>query len=263
MNNTDTLIIKHPGYHGFFSYCSVALYQIINYNNNNKKLPDIVSMKEIFTMFKNNEDDDISENFFIKSNNNILDLNINEQIRLVDQFEDYNIINFDHYTPFINKYFSLSNEIKNIISNIENKYNIDYNNTCCVFYRGNDKITETIIPSYDVVNNKVNELFPNKLNIKFLLQSDETEFLNYFKSVLSNYMIFNDEIKHICKQKTSINHITNYHTKFNLIKNFLAIVKIMSKCKYVICNAGNISLWITLFRGNNNNVYVFNNEQWL
>ena len=52
MNNLVTLIIKHPGYHGFFSYCSIALYQIISYNNNNKKLPDIVSMKEIFTMFK-------------------------------------------------------------------------------------------------------------------------------------------------------------------------------------------------------------------
>ena len=96
-----------------------------------------------------------------------------------------------------------------------------------------------------------------------MLQSDETEFFNYFKLVLSNHMIFNDEIKHIPKQKTSINHITDQYTKLNLIKNFLAIVKIMSKCNYVICNAGNISLWITLFRGNNNNVHVFNNGQFI
>ena len=29
----------------------------------------------------------------------------------------------------------------------------------------------------------------------------------------------------------------------------------MSKCKYVICNTGNCSLWIALYRGNTDNFY--------
>ena len=48
-----------------------------------------------------------------------------------------------HLTPLINKYFSLSNKIKEIIKNIERKYNINYENICVLFYRGNDKNRET------------------------------------------------------------------------------------------------------------------------
>lgn len=58
------LIIQHPGYHGFFSYCSMALMQIINYYYNNNSLPENVDMSKIFTMFKNNDNIDISGLFF-------------------------------------------------------------------------------------------------------------------------------------------------------------------------------------------------------
>jgi len=259
--NNDTLIINHPGYHGFFSYCSVSLLQILIYFNKNKYFPNNIDMSKIFTFFKKNENYDISKIFFKKMNNN-LNLDINN-INIVDQFDDYSSINFVYYNQIIHKYFTLSDEINNIILNIENKYNINYDNICCVFLRGNDKITETIIPDYNEIYNKLNNIFPDKENINFLLQSDETEFFTFFKLKLKNITIFNDEIKHINKQKTSINHITDYDNKIILIKNFLAIVKIMSKCKYVICNSGNISLWITLFRNNNDNVFQFLNGIWI
>ena len=31
----------------------------------------------------------------------------------------------------------------------------------------------------------------------------------------------------------------------------------MSKAKLLICTSGNVSLWIALFRGNNNNIYQY------
>ena len=37
----------------------------------------------------------------------------------------------------------------------------------------------------------------------------------------------------------------------------LANVLIMSKAKHIFCTSGNVSLWIMLFRGNNNNIYQF------
>lgn len=259
--NEHSLIISHPGYHGFFSYCSVTLLQIMLYFNKNKKIPYYVDMSKIFTFFKKNENDDISEVFFKKNDNNI-NINNDTFINIIDQFDDYSNINFVYYNQFIQKYFTLSDEINNIILNIEHKYNINYDNTCCIFLRGNDKITETIIPDYDEIYNKLNDIIPDKENINFLLQSDESEFFSFFKLKLKNIIIFNDEIKHINKQNTSINHIIDYDNKIILIKNFLAIVKIMSKCKYVICNAGNISLWITLFRNNNDNIFQFLNNNW-
>jgi hypothetical protein len=38
---------------------------------------------------------------------------------------------------------------------------------------------------------------------------------------------------------------------------YLAITLIMSKCKYIICNAGNCSIWMIFFRNNVNNVTQF------
>jgi len=256
----NILEIKHRGYHGFFSYCSVSLEQIIKYYNNNNELPDIVDMSKIFTFFKQDENIDISYIFFNKTNK--INLNISDKINIIHQFENYNNINFNHILPIINNYFSLTDEINNIVLTIENKYNIDYENICCIFYRGNDKSLETIIPTYETVYAKINELFPNKDNINFLLQSDESEFFDFFIDKLDNYFILQDEIKHIPKRKTSINHVTDYQTKLILIKNFLAIVKIMSKCKYIICNAGNISVWITYFRGNTTNMHIFLNDSY-
>jgi hypothetical protein len=41
----------------------------------------------------------------------------------------------------------------------------------------------------------------------------------------------------------------------------IAIVYIMSKCKYVVCTSGNISIWITYFRENSNNIYHYLNDK--
>ena len=46
------------------------------------------------------------------------------------------------------------------------------------------------------------------------------------------------------------------------MKNVLAIIYIMSKCKYIICSSGNCSIWMMYFRGNVNNVKQFLNNQW-
>ena len=257
------VVISHIGTHGFFSYCSVSLMQIIQYLEKNEKLPDIVDRSEIYTTFKINEQDDISSLFFIPNNQNITIEYSDEIIKYKDdmQFENYSTLNYEVINPIISKYFTLSEDILNIVSFMEQKYNINYDTTCCVFYRGNDKITETNIPSYNIMLNKIKSL---NLDVKqYLFQSDETEFLVYFNSIIKNNIIFNDEIIHISRRITSINHVTNdRNIRLKYIKQFLAIVYIMSKCKYVICTTGNISIWITYFRGNSINVYQYLHNSW-
>ena len=237
------LYVNHPGNHGFFSYCTVALNQICIYITQNKKLP-IVSKKKLFTTFKNNHYDDISEIFFVKDLNNVTNIDSNLSFFTKDiQFIDYNKINFKLIQPIITKYFSLSDEILKIVNNIEKKYEIDYENTCCIFLRGTDKTTEVSVPNYEQVYNSL---------------SDEDKQL---KILLPNSFYFKDEIFTISnsfrgKSGGSINHqINDTKTKLHYIKNFLAIVLIMSKCKKVYGNKGNISLWISLFRSCSINLY--------
>ena len=164
-------------------------------------------------------------------------------------------------TPIINKYFSPADNIKNNIKFIENKYNIDnYQNICVLFYRGNDKATELIILiDYDDIVIKARSLYNNNNNIRFLIQSDEKEFINIMTQEFpNNSFYFKDEIRVINKTANLSVDKIDKNTNLYYSQYYLAITMIMSKCKYIVCNTGNCSLWITLFRGNMDDVYQVN-----
>ena len=57
--------------------------------------------------------------------------------------------------------------------------------------------------------------------------------------------------------KTILEYSLTKNDNFKYSLYFLAIVIIMSRCKYVICNTSNVSLWISLFRGNTNNLHQY------
>ena len=137
---------------GFFSCCSVRLHEIIQYYNRYRELPQIVDSSNQFILYKQpNNDADIVFDYFENYNN------VNELIQYSNpinyhenyQFSNYQNIDYNQINPFIKKYFTPSKNIQNIVQNIENKYNIQsYSDICVLFYRGNDKITETVLANY-------------------------------------------------------------------------------------------------------------------
>ena len=258
--NTQTIdnemLYIHPS-NGFFSNCSLKLFDIIIYFNCFKKLPLYIDSSQQFELYKNETNlKDLTYEYFDHNMTN--DIEYSEK---VDFFHEYQYINYDKLcfkklTPFIDKYFSPSTKIRNLITYIENKYEItDYNNICVLFYRGNDKITEKTLPSYDDILEKAREIYNNNNNITFLIQSDEKEFINKFTQEFSNNSFyFKDEIRTINKNNNlTVDRIVVEHN-FIYSQYYLAITIIMSKCKYVVCNTGNCSLWITLYRGNSKNI---------
>jgi hypothetical protein len=131
-----------------------------------------------------------------------------------------------------------------------------------LFYRGNDKITETALPNYEDYLNYANKILKSNPSILFLLQSDETEFIEYMTNKLSNTFYFKDEIRHMQKCCSTVDFVFK-ETNYNFSKYYLAITIIMSKCKYIVCGSGNCSEWIMFYRGNNKNIYQFLNGTWL
>jgi hypothetical protein len=156
---------------GFFSCCSVKLSSIVNFINSNKKLPDCVDSSQQFKWYKNdnNKDNDITFDYF-ENYNNITDVDIIHPINYhhEHQFTNYNNLNYKNITPLIKKYFSPSVEINEIVDNLEKKYNLIYENICVLFYRGNDKITETKKCSYDEYLNYANQLLTKNPKIFFV-----------------------------------------------------------------------------------------------
>ena len=253
-----SVIVKHNNC-GFFSCCSVRLHDIINYVNINNNLPDIVDSTNQFDWYKPyNDNNDITNIYFnhYTKQPNISDIN-NIDFNHQYQFIDFSKLNYVSLAPFIHKYFSLSDNIISIINTFNFKYNIDYNNTCVLFYRGNDKQTEMSLCNYNDYYHYANMIIEKNPKITFLIQSDETEFIQFFTGLFpGNSVYFKDEIRHIPRQNGTVDK-TFKESNYEMSRNFLAITKIMSQCKYIICGSGNCSLWIMLYRGHCNNVYQF------
>lgn len=262
-NNKTICKIKHIA--GMFSNCSVILLSLFDYYYKTNTLPDNIDTTITFQWYNlpNVKTDIRHEYFKITDDNNLNTFIKASETKFLflcntDLFiSPYKKIDIAILNPFICRFFTPSDNIIQLINNIEKKYNIDYDNTCCVFFRGLDKGRETITPSYEDMLTKTKEVTQESKDIRFLLQSDETEFFDYCKKSLENYFIFNDEIRHINKCDGLVENKCNINDNFKYSCFFLAIVFIMSKCKYLICNSSNVSLWIYLFRGHDKNVHQY------
>ncbi len=111
-----------------------------------------------------------------------------------------------------------------------------------------------ILPTYEDYLNYANLILKENPNIKFLIQSDETEFIDFMMNRFPNSFIFTNHIRHITKTNTTVD-ILYREKNSEFSKYYLAITIIMSNCKYIICGSGNCSIWIMLYRGNNKNVF--------
>lgn len=258
-------MIKITHNSGFFSCCSVKLTNIVEYINSNKTLPIDVDSSKQFSWYKNyeNKNKDITFNYF-QNYINIPNVNITYPINYNwrHQFINYSNIDYKCITPLIEKYFSPSDEINIIINNIEKKYNLLYKNICVLFYRGNDKNIETKKCDYHEYLIYINQLLKKNPNLVFLIQSDETEFIEFITNKFPyNSFYFKDEIRHMKKCDSTVD-IKMSSQNYEFSKKYLAITIIMSKCNYIICGSGNCDIWIMLYRGNNNNVIQNLNGTW-
>lgn len=260
-------MLKITHNYGFFSCASVRLHLISKYIVSYKKLPDIIDSSQQFLWYKprNKLHSDITFDYF----ENYENMGVNIDIPNVEeydhnlQFENYTTLDYYKITPLIKKYFYPSSNIFNIMAHIESKYNLNYENICVLFYRGNDKITETKLSPYDEYLKYSSEILKRNPNTLFLIQSDETEFIEFMTSIYpNNSFYFKDEIRHMKNTCNTVDRLISSNN-YEYSMYYLAITIIMSKSKYVICGSGNCSIWIMLYRGNNKNCVQYLNGEWI
>jgi hypothetical protein len=251
--------------YGFFSCCSVRLQIIVEYLNYNKILPDIVDTSKSFNWYKTKGDDDVTFDYFedYTKIKNVVKCDDTINFCHDDQYNNYSKLDYKNLEPLIEKYFTPTLEIKEIIKNMEKKYELDYKNTCVLFYRGNDKNRETQICDYSEYISYAKDILESNPSIKFLIQSDETEFIETIRFLFpENSFYFNDEIRHMKRCDDTVDKCMRDNIDL-FSKYYLAITIIMSKCEYVVCGSGNCSLWIMFYRGNSKNIIQNLSGEWL
>jgi len=255
----DVLTVTHNS--GFFSCCCVRLLSIVDYFNKNKKLPDKVDSSQQFIRYKTDKSVDYTPLFFKTLDTNILYdsdvIILNEKREL--QFSNYNLINFEKLLPLFKKYFTIGDDVESTVDILKTKYDLNYNNTCAVLYRGNDKNRETKMAPYSVYIEKAKQIKKLNPNIKFLVQTDETQFLKEFLKHFPDSLNFK-ETPTIEKSALSVHAVIPTNQRKNAAINFLAAIINVSRCEYIITHTGNCSLFAVLFRGNKTNVYQYFTE---
>ena len=250
----ETVFMKQSA--GFFSCCSVRLDAIIKYYNRYGKLPKKVDSTQQFKLYKlpSRENIDVTYDFFLNPEDVLV--NIVEPPVYRENFQGLDYKNDIHYgpiLPFVQKYFSPTAEIMTTVDYFEQKYNIDYDNTCVLFYRGLDKVTEFPIPTYREVFQRARNIEMNHSGtkkIRFLIQSDEEEFIKAALVEFPDAIVFRDETRSAPRQNSSVDLLScDKKENYYYIKLFFAIVLVMSRAKYFVCNTGNISIWTCLYRG--------------
>lgn len=244
---------------GFFSCCSFQLHMIVEYFNRHKKLPEIVDSSDQFDWYRPGT----METYFTTRGD--LDIPFKRGIHYEHdhQYLDYKTLDYRGIAPFIVKYFTPSPEIKGIMAEMEAKYPLDYANTCCLFYRGNDKATETALSSYSDYIVRAKAVLQSNPKTQFLVQSDETEFIETMVAEFPNRVVwFKDEIRHIRKSMTTVDKVFE-GDNYRFSKYYLAITLIMAKCGVIVCGTGNCSIWIALFRGSSKGIQQYLRNGWL
>jgi len=249
---------------GFFSCCSIRLHYINLYITEMLRLPPIIDTSSMFRFYKEDISKDVTYEYFEHYDHIDIDFKLPIDYKENYQYRDYNSLEFEQIVPLITKYFSPSKTINDIISNMTSKYNLDFENICVLFYRGNDKNKETRICGYSDYTRYADKVLEHNKDIRFMLQSDETGFLDFFTERYPNNSFYmKDEIRHIPRHRR--NTVDNVFRESNHVfsKYYLAITIIMSKCKYIVCGTGNCSIWIVFYRGHAKNVIQNNRCRWI
>jgi hypothetical protein len=258
----DIVKINHNA--GFFSCCSVRLGSIVHYFNNEKKLPKYVDSSTQYRWYKE-LNTDVTFQYFKHYNEIDKDIDYTGNVDYHDtkQYGFYKDLDFEKINPFIEKYFTPSKNVQSKIDAITDKYNIDFENTCALFHRGLDKHTEQVVCTHEEKLEKAKELLKENPNIRFLIQSDETDFIDKALATFpDNSFYCKDEIFHIPYDPNGLVDFTFKENPEDRAQNFLAVLILMSKCKHVITSAANCDIWTILFRGHSRNLIQYFKGEW-
>jgi len=275
MIDETKLVVIHNA--GFFSNSSIALQDIMIYYKNHGRLPDIVDRSIQYAFYKSDTVSDLVPFYFDEKSFEIGELPYTEnddyqiamnpvaitfQENIDPQYSDYKQLDFNSMKPFIKKYFTPSEGVNSWELYLTEGNNIDFENTCAVFYRGNDKNRETQCANYYDFISQATKIEKKNPGIRFLVMPDEAEFMNTFKDNFPNSFTFHE--LPAMKKKDSANFLElPMSERAEYGKKFFAAVLIMAKCKYLVTHSGNGGLWSVIYRGNAENVYQFLNGKWI
>jgi hypothetical protein len=236
---------KTGGFYSCINEVRFAIYELARM----KIYPENVSFNDTLKHLHNYSDDKDLYPFIYKVNLETLDQLKSEDfesgvLRNQDGYwsnhAEFQKLNFKQIKMVEDIYFSPSDLVLERIKFLEQKYNIDYNNTMAIFNRGTDKHVEVNLAH---PNDWVDHINERNNGYRLLIQTDELKNRDIFMSKFDNSFFFEEMIFNNTYVKPTEN-------KIEWSINFESIVRIIASCKYLITHSGNCGLIPVLYRAN-------------
>ena len=251
----NELNITREDMHGFFSSCSLCLWNIVDFIKEKQVIPDVTV--RAFPLYQEGIDNNIYDLFFMKNSQSIdVDEFINANIKFRSNNIFYKQSDRNYLGPIIQKWFTPQLDIQLLKNNFIIDLKLNVNETLALYYRGTDtQADRRQITYYNILLSKAMKIIKQEKINKILLQTDDKMFEDYVMASDLRSMIV--KIKDLPAMYSILG--LHYVEKEKIIhaKNMLAAVSLMSECKYMICNTSNISRWIWLYRKHQEYFYQF------
>ena len=220
-------------------------------------LPDKIDYSMGFKRFKSDPERDIFPDFYrINPDQEVTPKNIILPDENRKQFEIYD---FEYYNQVVKRFFNPSGVVTDRWQMLTEKYDIDPEKTVSVLYRGTDKGTEVRLASPEDYLDVVKQILDQTPANRVLVQTDQTQVLDYFKSELGDMVVSFSETPST-SGKDAMNTVMENEGKDTMdwMQWFDAALRCVAECAYVVNHTGNCGLWMNLYRGNVDNVFQFN-----
>ena len=245
---------------GFFSCCSLACHDIIQFLKMEKKVP-IVDFSRAFGWYKDHANEDVYNKCFKPD--------INESINVDDYssavYNQRSLFDYRHEplnltTSIVRRWFAPSDEVRGITDTFCNKYNIVPERTLAICFRGTDKHQDVMETPYNIFTSRVRGLIKTNNINRVLIQTDQRQFINFFKRrfpEIDSFFIEENPTTTTRKHLYKYHDSTITHNKCLYAQRFLATTILISRCNTVINHTGNVARWIVKYRGSTDNTLQY------
>lgn len=246
---------------GLFSCHTQALQDIMKYWNYHQEIPDVQRGLQ-YVNYKAKPTDNLIPMLFKEWETLPATLEPGRQYFMSNdpreqQFTDYRHIRHDDLKPFIENWFTPSEQVTNRVYDFKSKYKIDPDKTLAVFHRANDKVKETDVASIDDWNNIIQGEAMSYEDVLLIPDNIEMRDSCTGVKVIEENPVFPADEGACTFMKLPFDQRPAHAL------NFFATVLLASQCRGLVTHSGNGSWWTMLYRGHSNNVVQFLNGEWL
>lgn len=163
------------------------------------------------------------------------------------------------YHLLARRWFTPSVKVEKISKALVKKYTIDPSNTVAVLYRGTDKGLEVQLATSEEYARLAADAISGLPDGRVLIQTDQRQVRDFFCSKFGSRCVFFNEMP-VTSGATVIHNLADEAlgmSRLEFAQHLLAVLLIVSKCRFVINHTGNMALWACLFRGNTEGMTQF------